>query len=67
MEMNMFQLSGIGGFLILVLDIWALVSIFSSNASTGSKVLWTLLVVFLPLLGFILWFFLGPRSSRSHA
>lgn len=60
---NMFQLSGLGGLIILALDIWALVSIFSSRASTGTKVIWTLIVVLLPILGFILWLILGPRGQ----
>jgi hypothetical protein len=41
------------------------VNIFQSSADTGKKVLWTVLVVLLPVLGFILWFFLGPRTGRS--
>ena len=60
----MFELSGIGGIIILALDIWALISIFGSNASTGRKVIWSLLVVVLPLVGFIIWFVAGPRSAR---
>lgn len=64
MEMNMFQLSGFGGLILLVLDIWALVHIVNSSATTGSKVIWALLVVVLPLLGFILWLLMGPRSAR---
>mgnify|MGYP003136839563 CR=1 FL=1 len=60
----MFELTGIGGIILLALDIWALISIFGSNASTGGKVLWSLLVILLPLLGFIIWFLAGPRSVR---
>ncbi|MGR3362609.1 MAG: PLDc N-terminal domain-containing protein, partial [Maritimibacter harenae] len=41
------------------------VSIFSSGASTGAKVLWALVVIVLPLLGFILWLIFGPKSSKS--
>lgn len=63
-ELNMFELSGFGGLLILALDLWAIISVFGSSASTGKKVLWTLLIVFLPILGFILWFFLGPRAAQ---
>ncbi len=59
----MFELSGLGGLILLALDIWALISIFSSTASTGTKVLWTVLVIFLPLVGFLLWIFLGPKGS----
>ena len=67
MEMNMFQLSGIGGFLLLILDVYAIVSIVNSGASTGAKVIWTLAVVFLPFLGFIAWLIFGPRSASRHA
>ena len=59
------EFAGIGGFIVLLLDIWAIVSILGSSASTGSKVLWTLLVIVLPVLGFIIWLIAGPRSSRA--
>lgn len=63
MESSMFTLSGFGGLILLALDIWALVSIFSSTARTGRKVLWALLVIILPLVGFVLWLLLGPKSA----
>lgn len=59
---------GYGGFfgvLILVGDIWAVINILQSSASIEKKLLWIVAVVLLPLLGLILWFFLGPRSGRS--
>lgn len=59
------DVNGIWGLLVLIADIWAIVNIFQSSASTGRKVLWTVLVILLPVLGFILWFFLGPKSGRS--
>lgn len=63
MEMNMFGgISGLGGLVLLALDIWALVSIVGSNESTGRKVLWALLVIVLPLLGFLIWLVAGPRA-----
>lgn len=67
MEMSMFNLSGVGGLLLLALDIWALVSIISSSTSTGRKVLWSLLVFLLPLLGFLIWLIAGPRAEPRHA
>ncbi|MGB2203496.1 MAG: PLDc N-terminal domain-containing protein, partial [Pseudooceanicola atlanticus] len=57
----------LGGLLILALDIWAIVSIIGSAASTGKKVLWVLLVLILPILGFIIWLIAGPRSSKAMA
>ncbi|MDD8022473.1 MAG: PLD nuclease N-terminal domain-containing protein [Paracoccaceae bacterium] len=62
MGMNMFGVSGLGGLLLLGLDIWALVSILNSGASTERKVLWALLVIVLPLLGFVIWLLAGPRA-----
>ena len=59
------QYRGIWGFLVLVADIWAIVNIFQSGAETGAKVLWTVLVIILPVLGFIIWYFFGPKSARS--
>jgi hypothetical protein len=53
------------GILVLIADIWAIVNIFQSQADTTRKVLWTVLVILLPVLGFVLWFFLGPRTGRT--
>lgn len=58
------EVTGLGGLIILILDIWAIVSIVGSGATTGSKVLWVLLVILLPLIGFIIWLVAGPRSTR---
>ena len=55
------------GLIVLILDIWAIVQIVGSPASTGAKVLWVLLIIILPILGFIIWFFAGPRSRTAHA
>ena len=42
--------NGLLGLVILALDIWAILSVIKSNAETGIKVLWILLIVLLPLL-----------------
>ena len=63
----MVEITGVGGLIVLILDIWAIVSIIGSGASTGKKVIWTLLVVLLPVLGFITWLFAGPRSAPGRA
>ena len=60
-----FGYSGILGLLILAGDIWAIINIFQSSVSNERKLLWILVVVLLPLLGLILWFFLGPRDGKS--
>lgn len=53
------------GLLILAGDIWAIINIFQSAASNEKKLLWTIVVILLPVLGLILWFFLGPRDGRA--
>jgi hypothetical protein len=55
------EVSGILGVLVLLADVWAILNIFQSASSTGSKALWIVLV--LPLLGVIVWYFAGPRES----
>jgi hypothetical protein len=57
--------NGLWGLLILAGDIWAVINIFQSAASNEKKLLWILVVLLLPLLGLILWFFLGPRGGRT--
>jgi len=59
------EIGGIFGLLILVADIWAIVNVFQSAASTGKKVLWILLILLLPVVGLILWLLMGPRTGRS--
>ena len=59
MEINV---RGIGGFILLALDIWALISVIGSDATTGRKVVWVLVILFLPFLGFLAWLFFGPRA-----
>jgi len=61
----MLEISGLGGLILLVLDIWAIVSVVGSGASTGRKVLWVLVILLLPLLGFIIWLIAGPRAARA--
>ncbi len=53
------------GIIVLILDIWAIVSIFGSGATTGSKVLWIILILILPVVGFIIWYFAGPKSRTA--
>ncbi|WP_372682305.1 PLD nuclease N-terminal domain-containing protein [Desulfosarcina sp.] len=57
------EVSGIIGFLVLIADIWAIVSTFQSKASTGKKVFWIVFVLILPVIGFLFWFFAGPKSK----
>lgn len=57
------EIGGPIGLLILALDVYAIIRILESAASNGGKVLWILVILILPVLGFILWLLLGPRQS----
>ena len=56
---------GLFGLIVLIADVWAIVNVLQSGADTGKKVLWTVLILVLPVLGFILWYFLGPKTGRA--
>lgn len=57
--------NGLWGLLVLAGDIWAIINIFQSSVSNEKKLIWILAVVLLPLLGLVLWYFLGPRDGKS--
>ncbi|WP_299740116.1 PLDc N-terminal domain-containing protein [uncultured Roseobacter sp.] len=61
----MFEYAGLGGLIVLALNIWAIVSIVGSGTTNGSKVLWILLVLILPIIGFVIWLIAGPKSARA--
>jgi len=56
---------GLWGLLVLIADVWAVINILQSGSETAKKVLWTVLVLVLPAIGFLLWLLLGPRSQRT--
>lgn len=50
---------GCCGTVIVILDIIALVELAGSAKTTGSKVLWALLIIFFPVGGCVLYYFFG--------
>ena len=57
------ELTGIGGLIILVADIYATMMILQSSAKGIEKLVWSLVVFFLPLLGLLIWYFAGPGKK----
>ncbi len=55
--------TGIGGLIILIADIYAIVMILQSSAKSIEKLIWSLVVLLLPLIGLIIWFFAGPGKK----
>jgi hypothetical protein len=60
-----FGYSSLWGVLIVAGDIWAIVNILQSRISSDKKLIWTIAVVLLPVLGLLLWYFVGPRDRNA--
>lgn len=59
------EVGGLFGLLILIADIYAIISVIQSPSGTGGKVLWVVLILVLPILGLILWLLLGPKKGHG--
>ena len=57
-----FEYSGILGIIILIADIWAILQIIKGGGSTGSKILWILIILLLPVIGLLIWLLAGRKS-----
>ncbi len=55
-------LGSLAGLIILIIDIIAIVEIFKSSRDSMSKLLWTLLILFFPLGGLLIYYFLGRNK-----
>ena len=55
---------GLVGLVHLIISIWAILNVLGSNASTLHKVLWSLFILFFPVIGLIVWFLAGPGKPN---
>lgn len=51
------------GLIILAGDIWAIINILNSGEKGSTKFIWILVILLLPLIGLLIWFFAGPKSQ----
>lgn len=58
------QVTGILGLIWLIIVIWAIIQVAQSTAGSLAKLLWILLMLFLPVAGVIIWFLLGPKPAK---
>lgn len=58
----MLEVTGLFSLIILILDVYAIVKTVQSRASTGAKVAWIVVILLLPVLGFLLWLVFGPKD-----
>ena len=55
------------GLLLLAAVIWAIINVAQSEAGTGAKVIWIVVLLALPLIGFLAWLIFGPRAGSNSA
>lgn len=60
------QIGGILGLLILIADVWAILNIVQSRVETTKKLLWIILILVVPAIGFVIWWLAGPREGRAQ-
>jgi len=53
------------GLIILILDVLAIIEIFKSSKDTAHKLLWTLLILFAPALGLIIYWLFGRGGGSA--
>lgn len=56
---------GILGLIVLIANIYAIFKTWTSGASALAKIIWTVVILVLPVLGFIAWLIAGPKGGNS--
>ena len=61
-----FLIAGVFGLACLAFWLWMLIhSITNKGLSDGEKIAWVLVIIFLPFIGSILYFFIGRPKGRA--
>lgn len=59
--------------IILLVDVWAIASVWRTTKSSGTKIGWTVLIFIFPVIGVAIWGIAGPRgvaqapTSKEHS
>jgi len=48
------------GLLVLIADVYAIVMILQSSVQNLEKLLWSLVIILLPVIGVVVWYLVGP-------
>jgi hypothetical protein len=60
------EVGGLLGLIILIADVYAILQVAASSRSTGTKVVWIVAILILPVIGFLAWLLFGPSASSSR-
>jgi hypothetical protein len=55
------------GTVILLLDVFAIVSVLLGGSGVMRKLLWIAVILLLPIVGMFLYFLIGRTSADAHA
>jgi len=55
------------GTVILLLDVFAIVSVLLGSSGVMRKLLWIAVILLLPIVGMLLYFLIGRTSADVHA
>ena len=55
------------GAVVLLLDIFAIVSVLLGSSGVMRKLLWIVLILLLPIVGMVLYFLIGRSPADAHA
>lgn len=58
------DLNSILAVLILLLDVLAIVQVWRTRIETGRKIIWSLVIALLPVVGLIMWFVAMSRIGK---
>ena len=56
------MISGLLGLVLLIFNIVAIIGVLKSSHSGGKKIIWILVILFLPVLGLVLYYLLGRKQ-----
>ncbi|MFQ6004269.1 MAG: PLDc N-terminal domain-containing protein [Woeseia sp.] len=59
------EISGILGFIYLIIVIYAILQIGQSSEDNARKAIWIAVVLVVPVVGVIAWYFMGPGGRGS--
>ena len=55
------------GAVVLILDIFAIVSVLLGSSEVKRKLLWIVVILLLPVVGMVLYFLIGRSAADAHA
>jgi len=58
------NLSGILAILVLVLNVLAIAQVWRTRIEVGRKIIWSLVIVLLPVVGLVMWFIAAGHHGK---